>query len=129
MNSSTNDFEQKGAEIAKRVFSGHSVSPEELDRHNVYWQYVQVNSRGLEQWLRDCEAEEPMNTVNSLKRFGLDDVAELTLQAMTLVAREHLGDANCTTDKANSETEKNIREIVELDRQYFEYKTAIFAIC
>ncbi len=29
MNSSTNDFEQKGAEIAKRVFSGQPVSPEE----------------------------------------------------------------------------------------------------
>ncbi|MCP3908437.1 MAG: hypothetical protein GY712_10530 [Oceanicoccus sp.] len=129
MNSSTNDFEQKGAEIAKRVFSGQPVSPEELDLHNVYWQFVQVNNRGLEQWLRDCEAEEPMNTVNSLKHLELDEVAELTLKAMGLLTRKHLSRADCDTDTANSEAEDSIGEIVELDRQYLEYRGAIFAIC
>ena len=133
-NSEKTAFEEKGTEIAKRFFSGHPTSAEELDLHNVYWQYVQVNSRGLERWLRDCEAEEPMNTSNSLKRFGLDQVAELTVKAMSLLAQTHScaenspgSDSDAASGEENSE-EENSEEIADLDRQYLEYQADIFAV-
>ncbi|MBT4519471.1 MAG: DUF4375 domain-containing protein [Halieaceae bacterium] len=124
MDNAITEFEEKCSELSKKFFSGLAITQKEHDAHTIYWQYVQVTNRGFRPWLLDCEKDEAKNTLHSLHRVGLAEVAQLTEEAIELLSAPH------STETADSEqipSNTQAPGFAAMEQHYSEWKPDIVA--
>lgn len=78
-------YEQFGFKLIEQAFGGPPLQPWENDYARIFWQCLEVNNGGFEQWVGNTGKAGVVETLDALYRCSLLEVRRVTKEACDLM--------------------------------------------